>query len=183
MKTTLPPGKKIAVALSITLVAALIVIGWNASAAQKAAQKTAILPLNMSINQVMVAVVDDAAHEIWEGGNRTKPLTTGQWQTIEEHTFQLQAAATLISMGGTGKMDAAWTATPEFQAKVKELREMAIISRKAVDAKDQVALRKAGDDLVTLCEGCHKMFKPNAPTEGIYHKPYYDECTNSFVPE
>jgi hypothetical protein len=183
MKIAIPPGRKIAVAFSIALLGASIVIGWSASAAPKTAPKGAYLPLNMSINQVMVAVVDDAAHMIWEGGNTGKPLTKGQWQTIELHTYQLQAAATLISLGGTGKSDANWTASPGFQANVRKLRDMAVTTRHAVDTKDQKALRADGDALVTICEGCHKQYKPDAPTEGIYHKPYYNECTNSFVPE
>ena len=172
-----------AVALSAVVLGALIAIAWSASAAPGVAPKGAYLPLNMSINQVMVAVVDDAAHMIWEGGNTQKTLTKGQWQTIELHTFQLQAAATLISLGGTGKSDANWTASPGFQEYVRKLRDMAITTRHAVDTKDQKALRADGDALVTICEGCHKQYKPDAPTEGIYHKPYYDECTNSFVPE
>jgi cytochrome c556 len=189
MKIAFPAGRKferkLAVALSVALLGGSIVIGWSASGAEKTVQQQQrpYLPLAMSINQVMVAVVDDAAHMIWEGGNTQKPLTKGQWQTIELHTYQLQAAATLISMGGTGKSDAGWTASPGFQANVRKLSAMAITARHAVDTKDQKALRKAGDDLVTVCEGCHKQFKPSAPTEGIYHKPYYDECTNSFVPE
>jgi len=183
MKIAIPPGRKIAVALSIALLGASIVIGWSASAAPKVAPKGAYLPLNMSINQVMVAVVDDAAHMIWEGGNTDKPLTKGQWQTIELHTYQLQAAATLISLGGTGKSDANWTASPGFQANVRKLRDLAVTTRHAVDTKDQKALRADGDALVTVCEGCHKQYKPDAPTEGIYHKPYYNECTNTFVPE
>jgi len=183
MKIAFPQGRKMAVALCIALLGASIAIGWSASAAPKTAPKGAYLPLNMSINQVMVAVVDDAAHIIWEGGNTDKTLTKGQWQTIELHTYQLQAAATLISLGGTGKSDADWTASPGFQANVRKLRDMAVTTRHAVDTKDQKALRSAGDALVTVCEGCHKQYKPDAPTEGIYHKPYYDECTNSFVPE
>ena len=183
MKIAFAPGRKMAVALSIAVLGALIAVGWSASAAPKTAPKGAYLPLNMSINQVMVAVVDDAAHMIWEGGNTDKPLTKGQWQTVELHTYQLQAAATLVSLGGTGKSDANWTASPGFQQYVRKLRDMAITTRHAVDTKDQKALRKDGDDLVTICEGCHKQYKPDAPTEGIYHKPYYDECTNTFVPE
>jgi len=183
MKTAFHSRRTLAVALSLAVLGALIVAGWSARGAQKAAPQSAFLPLNMSINQVMVAVVDDAAHMIWEGGNTQKTLTKGQWQTIELHTFQLQAAATLISMGGTGKSDANWTASPGFQEYVRKLRDMAITTRHAVDTKDQKALRADGDALVTICEGCHKQYKPDAPTEGIYHKPYYDECTNSFGPE
>jgi hypothetical protein len=183
MRIEFASQRRVLLALFITIAGALVAVGWNARAAQNPAHHSAFLPLDMSINQVMVAVVDDAAHSIWEGGNTRKSLTDGQWQTIEAHTYQLQAAATLISLGGTGKIDAAWTANPAFQQNVKKLREMAIASRKAVAAKDQGALRSAGDQLVTICEGCHKQFKPDAPSEGIYHKPYYDECTNTFVPE
>ena len=183
MKIAFLSGRKLAAALSVVLLGAIVAIGWSAHASPKIAPKGAYLPLNMSINQVMVAVVDDAAHMIWEGGNTQKPLTKGQWQTIELHTYQLQAAATLISMGGTGKSDAGWTASPGFQEYVRKLRDMAVTTRHAVDTKDQKALRADGDALVTVCEGCHKQYKPEAPTEGIYHKPYYDECTNSFVPE
>jgi cytochrome c556 len=172
-----------AAALSVAGLGPLLVIGWSARGAERTVSQHPSLPLGMSINQVMVAVVDDAAHIIWEGGNTDKPLTKGQWQNIELHTYQLQAAATLVSMGGTGKSDADWTASPGFQKNLIKLRDMAIATRHAVDTKDQKALRADGDALVTVCEGCHKQYKPSAPTEGIYHKPYYDECSNTFVPE
>jgi cytochrome c556 len=175
VKIVFSPKHKVPVALSVAVLGVLIVAGC-ARGAQKVVPKGAFLPLNMSINQVMVAVVDDAAHMIWEGGNTQKPLTKGQWQTIELHTYQLQAAATLVSLGGTGKSDANWTASPGFQEYVRKLRDMAVTTRHAVDTEDQKALRKDGDDLVTICWGCHKQYKPDAPTEGIYHKPYYDEC-------
>jgi hypothetical protein len=149
MKIEFPQGRKVAAALFVTLVAALIVIASGARATEKNAHPGSFLPLDMSINQVMVAVVDDAAHSIWEGGNTSKPLTPGQWQIIEAHTYQLQAAATLISLGGTGKVDAAWTAAPAFQENVRKLRAMAITSRHAVETKDQAALRgrRFGDSL------------------------------------
>jgi len=171
------------VAVCIAVLGALIPVAWSASAAPKSAPRGATVPLSMSINEVMVAVVDDAAHIIWEGGNTDKPLSKGQWQTIELHTYQLEAAATLVSLGGTGKSDADWTASPGFQENLRKLKAAAITTRHAVDTKDQKALRADGDALVTVCEGCHKQYKPDAPTEGIYHKPYYDECTNTFVPE
>jgi hypothetical protein len=44
--------------------------------------------------------------------------------------------------------------------------------KRAVDAKNQMALRSAGDALVEVCEGCHKQFKPDVPTEGILHVPH-----------
>jgi hypothetical protein len=47
----------------------------------------------MSLNRLMVAVVNDAAHGIWAGGNKDMPLSSDEWVEIEMNTYQLQAAA------------------------------------------------------------------------------------------
>jgi len=174
---------KIATALSVAALGSSIVIGWSSSAAQQPARQHPAVPLSMSLNRLMDAVVEDSAHTIWNGGNATKPLNDGQWQTIEEHTYQLQAAATLVSLGGTGKDDPGWVASPAFQQWTRKMMQGAITARRAVEAKDQKALRTAGDDLVMTCEGCHKQFKPDLPTEGIAHKPHYNECEGTFGPD
>jgi hypothetical protein len=183
MKIVFSPRSKILAALSLAVVGALIVIGWSASAAQQASRQRPYLPLSMSINRLMDAVVEDAAHTIWNGGNAKKPLNAGQWQTIDEHVYQLQAAATLVSLGGTGKADAGWTASPAFQDWARKLNEAAITARHAVEKKDQKALFAAGNTIVETCDGCHKQFKPDLPTEGILHKPHYNECSGTFGPD
>ncbi len=48
---------------------------------------------------------------------------------------------------------------------------VALEAKDAVDAKSKVALRDAGDKLVDTCESCHKIFKPDVPSEGIMHQP------------
>ena len=69
------------------------------------------VPLKTSINALMVALVDHAAHEIWEAGSAER-LTGRDWQTVEQHAFQLVASGALISLEGTGPQDKAWVATP-----------------------------------------------------------------------
>jgi hypothetical protein len=43
-------------------------------------------------------------------------------------------------------------------------------ARTAVAAKNQMALRTAGDTLVEVCNDCHDVFKPGIPTKGIFLK-------------
>ncbi len=158
--------------LSVATVSALSAIGWSANAAQQGAAQTPFLPLSISINALMVAMVDDVAHDIWEGGNKGAALSGREWQVIDEHALQLQAAATLVSLGGTGQADRGWVTSPGWQDWARKLRESGVAVKRAVDTKNQMALRSAGDALVDVCEGCHKQFKPDVPTEGILHVPH-----------
>ena len=156
--------------LSVSVFGALGMIGWHANAQQREAFPPAFLPLGMSMNRLMVAVVDDAAHGIWAGGNKDMPLSGDEWVEIEMNTFQLQAAATLVSIGGTGPADRGWVTSPAFQEKARKLSDLAVVARTAAAAKDQVALRAVGDTLVDVCNDCHDVFKPGIPTEGILLK-------------
>jgi hypothetical protein len=149
-------------------------VGWSANAAQPGATPQASLPLGMSMNRLMVAVVDDAAHGIWAGGNKTGKLSASEWVEVEMNTYQLQAAATLVSIGGTGAADHGWVTDPGFQEWSRKLNEAGISARSAVTSKNQVALRVAGDKLVETCNACHKEFKPDVPTEGILLKRGHD---------
>ena len=63
MKTSFLPIRTTVAMLSVVTVSALGAIGWSASAAQGAAQ-TPFLPLSISINALMVGMVDDVAHDI-----------------------------------------------------------------------------------------------------------------------
>lgn len=130
------------------------------------------VPLSISINALMVEMIDHSAHEIWEAGNRSTALTGREWLTVEQHAIQLQAGATLTSLGGTGQADRGWAVSPAWQEWSRKLRDVAANAKSASDSKNQMALRSAGDTLVTVCEGCHDQFKPDVPTEGILHVPH-----------
>jgi hypothetical protein len=171
MKTPFRSVRTTVAMLSVATVSALGAIGWSASAAQQSAQAP-FLPLSISINALMVGMVDDVAHDIWEGGNKSAPLNDREWSVIDEHALQLQAAATLVSLGGTGPADRGWVTSPAWQDWARKLRDAGVSVKRAVDTKNQVALRSAGDALVGTCEGCHTQFKPELPTEGILHIPH-----------
>jgi len=151
---------------------AYVLLGSAAGQAQAPADPPHVA-LPISINAVMVSLVDQAAHEIWDGGNQDRDLTDREWLLIEQHSLQLAAAGTAISLGGTGPADRGWAQSPAWQDWSRKLGVIALEAKQAVDAKSKVALRDAGDKLTDTCESCHKIFKPDVPTEGIMHQPHY----------
>jgi hypothetical protein len=159
--------------LAFVLTTALAGIGVSRlSVAQS--DDTGSVALKTSINALMVALVDHAAHEIWEAGSAER-LTGRDWQVVEQHALQLVASGSLISLAGTGPQDAAWVATPAWRDWARELTDGGLATLDAVQKSDQRALRAAGQAIVETCFGCHDMFKPDAPTEGLLHVPHYED--------
>ena len=131
------------------------------------------IPLSTSINELMVASVDHLAHEIWEAGS-ADALTRLEWQEAEQHAIQLIGTGTLISLGGTGIADAGWVTSPAWQEFSQELTDSALAVRAAIRIRNQDALSNAGERLLESCQGCHQVFKPELPTEGLFHQPHFE---------
>lgn len=137
---------------------------------EEAPLPAASVPLQTSINAVMVGLVDHASHSIWDAAVPEKaPKNDKAWQEVEHHAIQLIAAGTVISVPGTGKSDADWVKNPEWQRYAKELADAGNAAWDAAKKKDKKAIAEVGDKLVTVCEGCHKQYKGELPTEGILH--------------
>jgi hypothetical protein len=141
---------------------------------QPAAQQPAppAVPVNVSINAIMVDLIDHASHEIWDaaGDPTATPKNDRDWGELEHHATQLAAAGSLIMLGGTGEADAGWVQQVPWKQYSQELSTAGTAARDAVRARNVEALSKAGDQLVDSCEKCHKQFKPESPTEGIRHQ-------------
>lgn len=131
------------------------------------------IEMQTSLNAVMVAVVDWAAHEVWEAGY-AETMTGRNWLTVKQYAVELLASGTLVSLGGNGRADRGWVQNEEWQDWTAQMIEVTKEILTAIDAKDQGALRDAGQRLVETCEGCHAAFKPDIPTEGILHIPHHD---------
>ena len=156
-------------------VGAVLVGGCNTSVQQpQAVQQTSPPALTatpaVTINAVMVALVDHAGHALWDvEKNGRAPKTDADWREIEHHAIQLAAAGTLIALGGTGPADPGWAQLPDWKKHARALTDAGLTSLKAVRSKDLRAVITANGDLVEVCEACHKEFKPALPTEGIVH--------------
>ena len=145
----------------VVLLGCLVGFGGVRSGIAQESGAREFIPLRTSVNALMVALIDHAAHEIWEAASSVS-LTGRDWQNVEQHATQLVAAGTLVSIGGTGSQDKTWTMTPEWQ-------------EFAVADTDQRELQRAGEHIIDACFGCHDMFKPDAPTEGLMHVPHYQD--------
>lgn len=124
----------------------------------------------VSINAEMVTIVDHAAHQLWEverPGNA--PKTDAAWANLEEHATQVAAAGALVSLAGTGTHDLVWTESAGWKKWSRALSEAGLAALKASQEKNMDALVAANGQLVEACEGCHKEFKPELPSEGIVH--------------
>jgi hypothetical protein len=160
-------------AVAFAIAAASIAVG--AARLGDAQQSDAdTVSLETSINAVMVALVDHAAHEIWEAAS-APTLTVRDWQTVEQHALQLVASGALITLEGTGSQDKVWVATPSWREWARSLTEGGLAALDAAQKSDQRALRAAGETIVDTCFGCHDAFKPDAPTEGLMHIPHYED--------
>jgi len=159
-------------------VSAFLLYGCNTGveqqqAVQQANPQAPAVPPAVSVNAVMVALVDHASHVIWDVAEEAKaPKNDKDWGELEHHATQLAASGTLIALGGTGKADPGWAQLPDWKKYSQELTDAGLAALSAVRSKNREALLKAGDQLVATCEGCHKEFKPELPTEGIVH-PHY----------
>lgn len=166
-------------ALGVLAASFLLVFGWRLGVAQQSGDGEHI-PVLASINAMMVALVDHSAHELWEAGSATT-LTSQEWRIAEQHAIQLVASGTLISLGGTGVADSGWVTAPEWQRWSQSMTDAALAARTAIQNLDQDALSNAGGALIDACDGCHQVFKPDIPTEGLTHVPHYDFSSGQTV--
>jgi hypothetical protein len=162
--------------ITVRSLALVLATAWVAGSRLGVAQSNdaGAVSLKTSINGLMVALVDHAAHEIWEAASAER-LTGRDWQTVEQHALQLVASGALITLPGTGPQDTAWVATPAWQDWARKLTDGGLAALDAVQRSDQRALHAAGQAIVDTCFGCHDMFKPDAPSEGLLHVPHYED--------
>jgi len=124
----------------------------------------------VSINEVMVALVDHAGHNLWDVEQEGKaPKTDADWKSVWEHAVQIAAAGPAITVGGTGPSDAVWVKSRSWQAHAQRMSDAGVAAMNAAKSKNFNALVTANGQLVESCVGCHKEFKPDLPTEGILH--------------
>ena len=150
--------------LSVTLSAmgsALLLAACGGPAQQPAQQSSSASPApaavkpEVSINAVMVGLVDHAGHELWNVEKEgAAPKTEADWATVQEHAVQL--------VGEDVELQPAARVT-------QAMSDAAMSAMNAAKGKNFEELVAANGRIVETCETCHKQFKPELPTEGIVH--------------
>ena len=146
-----------------------LLVGCNRAGQQTASPLP--VPPGFSINAEMVGLVDHAAHALWDVEREEHaPKSDEDWAEVEDSAVQLAAAGTVIALGGTGPADPGWAQLPDWTRFSRDLRDAALLARTAAQGKNLDALVKVNGQIVDVCEGCHKQFKPELPTERIVHR-------------
>jgi hypothetical protein len=160
----------------VSLVGVILLFGGCTGSVEKTAEaakpdSAVTLTLPMSINAVMVSLVDHASHEIWNAADKkTAPKSEQDWTELEHHALQVAASGTLIMLPGAG--DKAWTQGEDWKKYSKELSDAGLAAVNTARKKDSAGIMAAGDQLIASCEGCHKVYKADMPSEGLVH-PHY----------
>ena len=149
-------------------------------AASEAAAPAAVRPpitLPISLNAVMVALVDHASEPLWLDAYEP-PATEARWLEAEYNAYQMAVSGKLIQLAGTGPNDADWVADSEWIRMSDEMTAAGMDALNAAKARNVAMLNTAGDRLVASCESCHQKFKPGLTSMGIYKSPSYPPRPN-----
>jgi hypothetical protein len=125
------------------------------------------LTLPVSLNAVMVALVNHAADPIWRAAWRN-PETEKDWRNLTRMAYQLEVAGALLVIPGNGPEDANWAADPQWRTWAGKLQAAGSRAVAAAEARDIEAIARSGDEIVDVCEGCHIDFKPDLPTGSMF---------------
>ncbi|MDT8399150.1 MAG: cytochrome c [Pseudomonadales bacterium] len=169
--------RKLIIAMTVLV---LILVFASMALSARAASADGGLPVPVSINALMVTLIDHSGHYIWDYGALEREVSAEEWRAVEYYAIQLAAAGPLITLGGAGRLDNTWAASSQWTSFANAMSDAAMLALDAARNNDKQQLGTAGDDLVDSCEGCHKLFKPDTPTEGIMHQPDYDHLYHLF---
>jgi cytochrome c556 len=151
----------------------------NPSAEQPAAAAQPATPAFkpvVSFNTLMVTMIDNAGHVVWDVEKEGfAPKDEADWLEVEDHAIQLAAAGSLIQMGGTGPEDSVWVQQADWQTHAQGMTSAALAVLSAAKSRDLEKVIQANGELTFSCEGCHKAFKPDLPTEGLLHQRPHSE--------
>ena len=164
------------------LVLALIALSM-ASGKSAGAAENQDFPVPVSVNALMVTMIDHSAHYIWDYAALEDRMLEEEWLAIEYYSIQLAAAGPLITLGGTGELDNTWPLSPQWLGYSMDMSNAAMKALNAARLQDKTLLENAGDELLDSCLGCHRAFKPETPTEGVIHDPFYDQLYHLFQRE
>lgn len=143
------------------------------------------LEAEASVQELMDAVVDPAADDIWDavattvtrkGTEEHQPRTPEQWLAVRRRVITLlestnllvvpgrKATRAYVASEGPGVLDSAGVQArldagrPAFAAFAQNLRVAAEGALRAVDARDPQALLVAGGRIDAACEQCHMAY-------------------------
>jgi hypothetical protein len=113
------------------------------------------------VKQLMQAVIDPAADELWDatgwivtasGTEERKPQTDADWAAVRGHAITLTEAGNLLMMAPRAKDGGEW------MQRSQELIDTGAAAWRAADARDVQKLFDTGGDVYQACTNCHQKY-------------------------
>jgi hypothetical protein len=117
----------------------------------------------VSLNEIMVYVVDPHSNELWDAA-MVAPRNDQEWAQLQRAAVAIAGAGSLTRLSGNGPNDQQWIAQADWAKYSQDVADAGLAALQAVRAKDTAALAKAGDQLVLTCINCHREYKLDVPT-------------------
>ena len=119
----------------------------------------------VSLNEIMVNVVDPHSHEIWDaaGDPARAPKTDEDWRNLRHAAITLAAAGNLTMMSGNGPKDDVWRNQKDWKTLSQAISNAGLAAAEATRNKSVVGLSKAGDQVLEACLTCHREYKLDVP--------------------
>lgn len=156
---------------------ALIVSACSSGPAQQAAP--AYQPV-VSLNEIMVNIVDPHSHELWDATGepaKAPPQTDEDWRNLRHAAITLAAGGNLTTMSGNGPKDQVWREQKDWSKLSQALSDAGLAASTAVLNKNVAALSAAGDQLLQACLNCHNEYKlliPPITADPEIHKSEFE---------
>jgi hypothetical protein len=134
------------------------------AATPETAQPGAMFEPLVTLNQVMVDVINENAHVVWDIDIPGNELETDEdWAAVRRAAATLTAAGSITVMGGSGPDDQLWVDRPAWQQMSQDLAQAGMLAMAAVEDRNVGAVRRAGNDLVNACINCHRSYRLDEP--------------------
>ena len=119
----------------------------------------------VSLNEIMVNIVDSHSHEIWDaaGDPNKAPKTDEDWRNLRHAAVTLAAGGNLTMMSGNGPKDQVWREQKDWKQLSQGVSDAGLAAAQAVQNRSLPALSKAGDQLLQSCLNCHHEYKLDVP--------------------
>ena len=139
----------------------------SACSTEPAQQQAAAYQPVVSLNEIMVNIVDPHSHELWDAAaapDKT-PKTDEDWRNIRHAAITLAAGGNLTMMSGNGPKDQVWRDQKDWKQLSQAISDAGLAAALAVQNRNVEALSKAGDQLLQACLNCHKEYKLENPED------------------
>jgi len=150
---------------ALFFVSAVLASACRGDQAPPATSAVAYQPV-VSLNEIMVNIVDPHSHEIWDAAGEPgkTPKTDEDWRNLRHAAVTLAAGGNLTMMSGNGPKDQVWREQKDWVRLSQAVSEAGLAAAQAVQNRSVVAVSKAGDQLLQACLNCHREYKLDVPT-------------------